>query len=331
LCTPHASNHDNLVSTAITPKISVILTAYNFAPYIVDAVQSLLAQVDAPSFELLIFDDASTDGTQALLQGFSDPRIQLHLNPVNQGVAVTLTRAFALARGEYIARLDGDDRWLPNFLSATSAILDQHGEVGYVYGEVAIMNGKSELSANPVVAARTQAGKKRELKTLLADNYICAPALLARRSAWALAEPWQARFAMGPGDWYASLCMAETTEGYFLNQILAHYRVHDGGMHRAMMRSAQGEQATMFILERFLEGKTAFSASEKRRIRAHCEIDMAKAYCAYARFEDAKRLTLAAAWRWPALLRSSTNMRLWLGALLGFARYAKLKAFWRRS
>ncbi len=90
------------------PKVSVILPVYNSEKYIREAVQSILNQTFT-DFELLIFNDASTDNTLNILREFKDSRIQIINNEVNLRVVKTLNKGLDLAKGEFIARMDADD------------------------------------------------------------------------------------------------------------------------------------------------------------------------------------------------------------------------------
>lgn len=96
-------------------EISVLLPVYNGAPYIREALDSILAQ-DHPAFEVIVINDGSTDDTAAILESYTDPRLRI-IHQKNAGLAVTLHRGVELARGEFIARQDADDISLPGRLS----------------------------------------------------------------------------------------------------------------------------------------------------------------------------------------------------------------------
>jgi glycosyltransferase involved in cell wall biosynthesis len=91
------------------PKVTVLMAAYNEKRFIREAVESILDQT-FPDFEFLIINDGSTDGTRNLLLSYDDPRIRFIDNEQNIGLVKSLNRGLALARGEYIARQDADDR-----------------------------------------------------------------------------------------------------------------------------------------------------------------------------------------------------------------------------
>lgn len=106
-------------------KVSVIMAVYNGEAFIAEAAESVLSQ-DHSDLELLISDDGSTDETFAIAEEICDrdpERVKLLRGEVNEGKAVAANRALALAEGELIAWLDGDDVMLPAKLSAQVTLL----------------------------------------------------------------------------------------------------------------------------------------------------------------------------------------------------------------
>jgi len=94
------------------PAITVLMPAYNAAPYIRRAMASILSQT-FQDFEFLIIDDGSSDGTAEIVESMDDKRMRLIRNPKNLGLVPTLNLGIDLARGRYIARMDADDISLP--------------------------------------------------------------------------------------------------------------------------------------------------------------------------------------------------------------------------
>lgn len=92
----------------VGPRVTVLMPVYNAAPFIREAVESILAQSFRP-FEFLIIDDGSTDETVAIISSYRDPRIRLVSNGKNLGITATLNKGIALSTCELIARMDGDD------------------------------------------------------------------------------------------------------------------------------------------------------------------------------------------------------------------------------
>lgn len=100
-----------------TPQVSVIIAAYNCAHYLAGAVESALGQGDL-KLEVLVVDDASTDGTAEVARRYEKTgRVRLLVNEVNQGPSFSRNRAIQAARGEWVAQLDGDDWFAPGRLA----------------------------------------------------------------------------------------------------------------------------------------------------------------------------------------------------------------------
>lgn len=100
-----------------TPLVSVIMPAYNAAPFIAEAVNSVINQTYS-HWELFVIDDASTDATVEVINSLiaRDPKISLIKNPVNKGPGFSRNKGIENARGTFIAFLDADDMWLPQKL-----------------------------------------------------------------------------------------------------------------------------------------------------------------------------------------------------------------------
>lgn len=107
---------------AASPTVSVLMTAYNVAPYIGAAIESALAQTFR-DFELIVLDDGSMDGTLGIVDRFSDPRVRV-VRSAHRGAAAQLCVGLQLARGRYVALLDGDDVWASQKLEQHVQFLD---------------------------------------------------------------------------------------------------------------------------------------------------------------------------------------------------------------
>jgi glycosyltransferase involved in cell wall biosynthesis len=114
----------------MTPDVSVVMTVRNGLPYVLEAIDSILAQ-DHPCFELVVVDDGSDDGTAEALMRIDDPRVRIALGP-SQGRVAALNEALALARGRYVANLDADDIALPTRLRLSADFLEAHPQVAAV-------------------------------------------------------------------------------------------------------------------------------------------------------------------------------------------------------
>jgi glycosyltransferase involved in cell wall biosynthesis len=114
------------------PKVSVLITTYNVDAYIGEALDSVLAQRTDFPVEIVINDDASTDGTQRIIRAYAARHpeiIRPFFQPYNKGATPNTADCYHRCTGEYVALLDGDDYWTdPEKLSKQVALLDQNPE-----------------------------------------------------------------------------------------------------------------------------------------------------------------------------------------------------------
>jgi glycosyltransferase involved in cell wall biosynthesis len=114
------------------PTLSAVMTNYNHAHFLPEAVQSILSQSYQPS-ELIIIDDASTDNSFEILEQFAQkhPFIRLIRNEQNRGVLYNLQRLLELASGDYFVGLASDDKFLPGYLEKSMCLLQQYPQAGF--------------------------------------------------------------------------------------------------------------------------------------------------------------------------------------------------------
>lgn len=110
-------------------KYSVAIPVYNRLEMVQNSLVSALKQ-DIPSLEIIVVDNASTDGTWESLQRFKDNRLKLYQNKNNLGLFGNFNRCLELARGRYIRILCSDDLLENNCLGADIEILKRHPEIG---------------------------------------------------------------------------------------------------------------------------------------------------------------------------------------------------------
>ncbi|MBF05358.1 hypothetical protein CL644_01480 [bacterium] len=92
------------------PLVSILMLTYNRAPYIQDAVKSVLAQT-YQNWELILIDDGSTDETESIVLSYTDKRIRYKKHAKNEGLFVRRKESLTYASGESVAILDSDDMW----------------------------------------------------------------------------------------------------------------------------------------------------------------------------------------------------------------------------
>lgn len=131
----------------MNPKISVVMPVYNGERYLKEAMESVLNQT-FKDFEFIIINDGSTDSTEKIIQGFSDPRIVYLDNGGNLGLSRSFNRGIQVARGEYIARMDADDISLPDRFEKQIKFLEANPQIGVLGSNIKII-GTNKIFKRP--------------------------------------------------------------------------------------------------------------------------------------------------------------------------------------
>jgi GT2 family glycosyltransferase len=171
-----------------TPHVTIWIPSYNYGRYLSDAVDSVLEQ-DFEDFELLIFDDGSTDDSYEIAQGYAERdvrvRVLQHPGRQNRGVAATIIAAFAGSRGEFVAGLAADDMLLPGSLARRIEALEADPQLSFVYGLIEMVddagNRTGVLVGTPPDVLRSIDATEDRLAALLLHNYIPGHSVLVRR------------------------------------------------------------------------------------------------------------------------------------------------------
>ena len=119
------------------PRVSVVIPTYNCAKFLGRTIDSALRQTYR-DFEIIVVDDGSTDGTQALVAAYEES--VRYVYQTNQGASAARNAALSRASGEFIAYLDADDLWRPDKLSRQVEFLDAHSTCGFVHTEVSVID-----------------------------------------------------------------------------------------------------------------------------------------------------------------------------------------------
>lgn len=160
-----------------TPMISIVLPAYNAGEVLEQAVMSVYVQTFT-DWELLIMDDGSTDNTAEVALRIKDPRIRL-IRCKHDFIA-TLNKGMQAAKGKYIARMDADDRMVPERLAIQYRLMEEHPEITVcgswveTFGKDIIpqyYGGQEEFVENPIAC-------------LLQKNFLCHPTVIMRADFW---------------------------------------------------------------------------------------------------------------------------------------------------
>lgn len=214
-------------TTPARPLISVIICAYNYESYVGQAIDSAFAQ-NHPSFEVIVVDDGSTDGTADVLARYGD-RIRAIRRP-NGGLNAATDTGVAAAAGDYITFLDADDTWPQGRLGALADVLDARPEVGLVYGDMEVVDDDGVVLAPSFRAsANLDVVSGRPLGRLLRGNVISAGSLMVRSALRHLFHPIA---PVAPyQDWWIATRVAAHSEISSIDSVVNRYRHHGGNMN----------------------------------------------------------------------------------------------------
>jgi glycosyltransferase involved in cell wall biosynthesis len=150
---------------AAAGPVSVVVTCFDLAPYIGDAITSVLAQEFAGEVEIIVVDDCSTDGSAEIIKSF--PRVRYLRQPSNGGVLLATIAGLEVASHDRVALLDGDDLWEPGKLDAVAAAFAADPRAALVTHDLRYADALGAAIARPTrpeqVLSRSDPAKREQL------------------------------------------------------------------------------------------------------------------------------------------------------------------------
>lgn len=234
------------------PRVTVLMPTYNVAPWVDEAIRSVLNQT-YKDFELLVIDDASTDDTISRVRAFNDPRIRVAAFPNNVGLADNLNRGLDITDTELVARMDGDDIAEPDWLETGIKVLDDHPEVGVCSFGFQFFGTKTSLVRFP------EWNEDSKVQMLFGCTVI-VPVL--RRSVFVDHDFRYSTAAFPAEDYMMWSDVYRVTQVYNVQRTLFHYRTHETQISTAK-RQAQIEKSNQVRLRMLDWLNDGFSEDEK--------------------------------------------------------------------
>ncbi len=219
--------------------VSVVMPSYNQAPFLEEAVRSVLDQTGV-AVELLVLDPGSTDGSRQLLVHLREEygeRLRLIFEP-DEGQSDAVNRGMALARGRVLGWLNSDDRLRPGALALVAGHLDQD-RPAWLYGRAGMIDGEGRPITSLIVRYKNWRGARFSRLKLLTENFIPQMATFWNRAIWARAGGLDLAKDLDM-DYDLWLRFAAAAEPVVLAEELADFRVH--GAAKGSVRT--GEQLT---------------------------------------------------------------------------------------
>jgi glycosyltransferase involved in cell wall biosynthesis len=207
------------------PRISIVMPSYESAPYLRQAVISILQQTEHDIELIIVQEMGARDGTEALLNEIDDARVRVVRNDIPLGLARSLNRGFALASSEYVARMDADDVSIPERLEKQASYLDIHPSVGVVGSAVRHIDEKGQ----EIGAREYHTSPALVLWNMHFDCAMCHPSTMFRRSVFEEAGGYSA----AAKDWEDYELWTRIMRRHSLSNlpdILLDYRIHSGAV-----------------------------------------------------------------------------------------------------
>jgi glycosyltransferase involved in cell wall biosynthesis/predicted O-linked N-acetylglucosamine transferase (SPINDLY family) len=174
----HKMNH-------LIPRVSILLTSRNHEKFLNEAIESALLQTYR-NFELIIWDDASTDDSWSIIKQYNDSRIRTFRNDKQR--YHYFKDFFEIAKGEYIAIHHSDDVWELEKLEKQVNFLDQHPEIGAVFSWVNIIDENGNINNDTYLYETFKQNNKTRFEWLrhffIDGNAVCHPSVLIRKQCY---------------------------------------------------------------------------------------------------------------------------------------------------
>ena len=227
---------------SLTPLVAVYMISYNHAPFVAQALQSVIDQAVDFAIHIYIGDDASKDDTQKIIAEFQEryPKlITATLRATNVGARENARDILEQAwnsGAKYVAFLEGDDYWSSNTkLAKQTKWMEENEELGLTFHKTAILNVEGqflESDLNPWTSARTFT-----IEDFARRNFVHTPSILLRISAFPGWPSWTPTVIAG--DYLIAALVARDHKLGYLPDEMAVYRIHSGGIWTAATRTYQ--------------------------------------------------------------------------------------------
>jgi len=221
-----------------SPLVSVIAINFNFEKYVLEALESVKRQ-DYDNIELIIIDDHSTDNSVALIQKWlaSYPgACQLIVNEKNLGVCATLNKAFARARGKYIAAIATDDIWLPDKTKVQVQLMEAAApDVCAVYSDAYLIREDGSPRDRNFMEIRNVKGFPQGgiFEPLLTDNFIPAMSILLKMECFRAVGQFDEQLVYEDYDMW--LRLSRRYKFLFSDYMSVKYRIKDKSLSTSIM------------------------------------------------------------------------------------------------
>jgi glycosyltransferase involved in cell wall biosynthesis len=289
------------------PVVSVIIPTFNRARFVVEAIESVLAQTFA-ALEVIVIDDGSTDETARVLAPYGE-RIR-YLRTENRGISAARNTGMRAARGQYIAWLDDDDLWLPEKIAIQVEVLARYPAAVLVSTDFSAFDNAGEIEASHMATYYSAVGHSRrglaglyprsdwldlsaatggvrarlyhgEVRApLVWGNFVHPPTILFRRSLFERLGGLDESLGNASNEMEHEFFLRASRIGEFacVDRPLLRYRYHGDGQASSDANLVGMKLGALEILGRIARDDPAFVRTHARRFRrrqGECELGVA--------------------------------------------------------
>ncbi len=215
------------------PKVSVCVPTYNRAHYLSSCLDSIFGQTFS-DFEVIVADNASTDGTPKMAAGFSDPRLRYVRNPSNLGQIPNINRALSFCTGDYVSICHDDDVYAPDMLQRQVEVMTEHPNVSLVHTAVWMMSETGEIRRLHRVSKDNYIVKGTEafFRYLAHSHDIVFSTVMVRKTCYEAVGSFDSAFLCADFEMWLKLALQGDIA--YLAEPLAGYRVHSASASSSM-------------------------------------------------------------------------------------------------
>jgi len=200
------------------PLVSIVTPSFNQVKYLEETIRSVLEQ-DYPRIEYIVIDGGSTDGSVEVIRKYAD-RLAYWVSEADRGQTDAINKGFATAHGSILAWLNSDDTYQPGAVSEAVAYLQNHPNIGMVYGDLDFIDEQSKIIGK-FSAAQTNLEKLRR-----GFVHIPQPASFFRAEHWRKVAPLDPTFYFAM-DYDLWVRLARVTDFQYLpGNTWANFRLH---------------------------------------------------------------------------------------------------------
>lgn len=229
-----------MIMLSVYPLVSVRIPAFNHEGYIKSTLDSILLQ-DYPNLEIVIIDDASTDGTWDAIQAWISGNqgavnITALRHEVNQGITKTLNELIGLCSGKYLAGVASDDYLLPDSIKSRVNYLESNPDKSAVFGDCLVINERGEVIFESALSQLYSMDKAKLLdggtlaREIIVNWGVVGGTLMVRKSVHQSIK-FDSRLLVEDFDFYLKM-VARDLLG-FIDQGVSAYRLHQSNTSRS--------------------------------------------------------------------------------------------------